>query len=55
MAEIIVRKVDWQAVAQKIAADKKRIVVYKNTDQQHLINDITFIAPDALRVQESRG
>ena len=55
MAETVVKKVDWQIVAQKIAEDKKRIAIYKNTDQQHLIDDIKFIAPDALRVQESRG
>jgi len=55
MATTVKNKVDWRAVAQKITQDKKRIEACKNTDQEHLINDIPFISPAALQVRESRG
>lgn len=53
MATKVKNKVDWKVVAQKITNDKKRINVYKNTDQEHLINDIRFVKPNTLPVQEA--
>lgn len=44
----VTNKLDWGAIARKIESDKNRINKYKNTDKEHLLNDIRFVKPYTL-------
>ena len=45
MKTVTKKRVDWQAVAQKMSADKERINAYVNTPDQYKLNDIKFSKP----------
>lgn len=51
----ITNKFDWKAIAQKINDDKDRIINYKNSKEEHLLNDIRFVKPYTLHNTGTRG